>query len=147
MRSFIATLFVLLIALPAYAVDYTMLVPTNKCSSQISIVDGDNWYWNVGERSNAEAAPVSIFFDRDNTGDTATGQTLTLYACTTAEDPNTCSDLLWDSDGDGTPDTNVLTGASAATAGLTNISGFPFLRVEETGTASALARYVVCRSI
>lgn len=146
MRAFITTLIVLMVASPAVATDYTKLVPTNKCSEQISITAGDNWYWNVGERSNAEAAPVAVFFDRDNTGDTATGQTITLYACLSAEDENTCTALQWDSDADGTPDTNILTGESAATSGVTGISGFPFLRIEETGTTSALARYVVCRS-
>ena len=151
MRAFITTLIVLLIAAPSFA-ETTKKIPTNKCSSPVDTSatlpvgdETDDVYWDLGYTSNAEAAPVAIFFDPDITG-AGTGETLTLQACLIAENSNTCWDLDWDSDGDGAVDTNILTGTSAATSGLTNISGFPYLRVQETGTPGANARYVVCRS-
>jgi len=146
MRAFITMLIVLLMTAPVFAADYTKKVPTNKCSAPVSITDGDNWYWDIGYSSNAEAAPVSVFLDHD-IGDTSiSAQRLTLYACLTAEDANSCIALQWDSDADGVPDTNVMGATAALTdTGVTGISGFPYLRIEETGTVDSNARYVVCR--
>lgn len=146
MRAFITMLIVLLMTAPVFAADYTKKVPTNKCSTPVSITDGDNWYWDIGYSSNAEAAPVSVFLDHDITDALISDQRLTLYACLTAEDANSCIALQWDSDADGVPDTNVMGASLALTdTGVTGISGFPYLRVEETGTVDTNARYVVCR--
>lgn len=151
MRILAALMLAMLIASPAIAED-TKRIPTNKCSGPIDTsttlpagAETDDLYWDVGFTSNAEAAPVSVFFDPDITG-AGTGETLTLQACMLAEVTGTCEDLLWDSTGDGNVDTNILTGVSAVTAGLTGISGFPYLRIQETGTPSTDARYVVCRT-
>ena len=152
MRGLITMLLVMMIAGPAFA-ETTKRVPTNKCSSPVDTSNAlpvgattDDVYWDIGYTSNAEASPISIFFDPDITVAGVTGETLTISSCMTAEDENTCFPLLWDSNADGTPDTNILTGTSAATSGLSGISGFPYLRVQETGTPSTNARYVICRS-
>ncbi len=153
MRGLITMLLVMMIAGPAFA-ETTKRVPTNKCSSPVdtsaTLPTGettDDVYWDIGYTSNAEASPISIFFDPDITvAPTTAGETLTISSCMIAEDATTCFPLLWDSNADGTPDTNILTGTSAATSGLSSISGFPYLRVQETGTPSTNARYVICRS-
>ena len=151
MRILAALMLALLIASPATAED-TKKIPTNKCTAPIDTsttapagATTDDIYWDIGFSSNAEAAPVSVYFDPNITG-AGTGETLTLQACLSAEVTGTCLNLLWDSTGDGNVDTNILTGLTAATSGLNGISGFPYLRIQETGTPSTDARYVVCRT-
>lgn len=147
MRAFITTMIVLLIAAPSFA--NPARVPTNKCTGSITVEASHDAFYDIGFSSNAEAAPISIFYDRDVVGSEATGS-INLQACMLKDGngdvvANSCFDLDWDSDGDGTVDTNILTGATAATGGLTGISGFPYLRVQEE-TAGTNDAYVICRS-
>ena len=53
----------------------------------------------------------------------------------------------FDTNGDLTPDTNILTNtpANILTSGVRNISGFNFLRIQETGTYTATSSFTICR--
>jgi len=147
MRAFITTLIVLMVAGVSFA--DPARVPTNKCTGVILVEASHDAFYDIGFSSNAEAAPVAIFYDRDVVANAA-GGSINIQACM-LKDGNgdvvagSCFDLQWDSDGDGTVDTNILTGDTAATGGLTGISGFPYLRIQEE-TAGTNDAYVICRS-
>ena len=124
-----------------------------RCAA-FAIDDDFDMYFEVGRRaSNA----LDISYEPDELGDLDT-TTLTLQHCNgtnvSNEDALTqfnCQAFMFDTDGQGIGDTNVLTGADYAIerVGVRGISGFKYLRVFVSGTdpsgGGATPVLTVCR--
>ena len=114
----------------------------SSCRTFTAFGDGYDEYFAVGFKS---VYGLDLSFDRDNLG-SATAQTLTLQFCS-VEAAASCDDYDFDTNGDLTPDSNILTNdpANILTSGVRDISGFNFLRITETGTYVATSSFSVCR--
>jgi len=116
----------------------------SDCVTVTGFGDGFDTKYEVGAGN--DTRPISISFDRDNLGDAET-QTLTLQYCSTEVDTS-CANFLFDSTGNGIGDTHVLLDNDVAIelGGVRNISGFNYLRVQETGTYVSTASFTICRN-
>jgi hypothetical protein len=134
-----AALLMAVLANPASA--YTD-IRGSRCATFTALGDGYAEFFAVGLRT---VRGLDISFDRDNLG-SATTQTLTLEFCS-LETTASCGDYDFDTDGDLTPDTNILTDdpTNVLTSGVRNITGFNYLRISETGTYVATSSFTVCR--
>tara|TARA_B100000809_G_scaffold110330_1_gene108857 strand:- start:294 stop:731 length:438 start_codon:yes stop_codon:yes gene_type:complete len=134
-----AALLMAVLASPASA--YTD-VRGGKCATFTALGDGYAEFFAVGIST---VNGLDLSFDRDNLG-SATSQTLTLEFCS-LETAASCGDYDFDTNGDLTPDTNILTDitTNVLTSGIRDITGFNFLRISETGTYVATASFTVCR--
>ena len=114
----------------------------SSCRTFTAFGDGYDEYFAVGFRS---VYPLDISFDANNVGGTA-GQTLTFQFCST-QISTSCYDFDFDTTGNGIPNTNILSNdpLNILTSGIRNISGFNFLRIQETDTYTATSSFTVCR--
>lgn len=118
-------------------------IPHFRCSSPVVVgSSNDDWYI-VGATSSE--SPVSIFFEPDIAGAGSTGA-IAIQACMSYNVTASCRNLDYDSDQNGTFDTNVITGDTMGAAQVRGIRGIPYLRVTTSVNPGAeAARYVVCR--
>lgn len=120
-------------------------IEQSRCSAPV-VVGAANDEWYSVSAGNA-AYPVSIFFEPDISGAGSTGG-INIQACMIDATATSCRALDYDSDGNGTPDTNVITGDTMATSGVAGITGIPYLRVQtQTSPGAEAARYVICRGL
>ncbi len=112
-----------------------------RCASFL-VDDAFDMYFDAGRRT---SNTLDISYNSDDTGP-ETGTTIELYFCTgtnpadqTTDDFDNCQDFMFDTDGNGMGDQNVLDAANYAIerVGVRGLSGFMYLRARRTGTAPA----------
>jgi hypothetical protein len=113
-----------------------------RCATFTAFGDGYDEYFSIGKRSNRL---YDISFDRDNLG-SATAQTLTLQYCSLDATATSCADYDFDTTGDSLGNTNILLDNGVIElGGVRGMSGFNFLRIQETGTYVSTASFTLCQ--
>jgi hypothetical protein len=111
-----------------------------NCSTHL-VASGYDEYWDVGYST---GRTMDLSFNRDAVT-TDTGTTLTLSYCS-RETVASCAVYDFDTTGDGLGDTNILLdNGTIELGGVRGMSGFNYLRVQETGTWGGTPEITVCR--
>ena len=122
--------------------------PQQKCSDPVIVgAANDDWYSaSYGNQS----MPLSVYFEPDIAGAGTLGE-IKVQSCMVDAVTASCRDLEYDSDGNGVPDTAILTGDSTQRSGIAGIAGIPFIRITTSTSPAAnpteAPRYVVCRGL
>ena len=117
-------------------------LPRTRCSDPIDVDASHDVYYEVGVLNST--LPVSVYYEPDTSGNPGTAGEIAMQMCMTIDNTNSCTDMEFDSNGDGTPNTHLLDGSSMAKSGVRGLGGFPYLRITET-IAGSNDQYVVCR--
>jgi len=115
---------------------------TEKTScSTVSITESFDTYYPVGGTNDDD---IELSYEPDAAGSN-TSSTITLSMCSRDAEADSCLAYNYDSDADGLGDTNILDGSSIEKTGLRGVSGFNYLRVQQTGTFAGSPELTICR--